>query len=65
METVGYIYYSDGKREEAAHMVHGESAAQSARRSVEQSTARLFAFKQRNTPSWSHSQPTRFDVQQF
>ena len=65
MDTIGYIYCSDGRREEAAHTTHGASAADSVRRSVEQSTAQLFAFRQRNTPDWSNSKPTRYDVQQF
>lgn len=65
MDTIGYIYYSNGDREEAAHTTHGEAAAQDVRRSVEQSTARLFTFRQRNTHDWDSRKPTRYDVQQF
>lgn len=64
METIGYVYYSDGRREEVAHTMHGDAAALSALRSVEQSTAQAFAYRLRNTPSWTNSEPMRYDVQQ-
>ena len=64
METIGYIYYSDGYREEVAHQTHGEYAAQSALITVERSTAQAFEFEQRH-PSRFTGKAIRYDVQQF
>ena len=66
METIGYIYYDNGNREEAIHFTHGEGSAESTRRDAERSTAQLFEFhrKNREERGWGPI-PTRFDVHQF